>query len=139
MPMVPPAPGRFSTTSGWPSAAASLSATGRAMVSVADPGVKGTMMRIGLAGKGCADAAQAAKRARLAARLGVEVGAQCRLRIGRRAELAQRVRDQAAEGGERDARGLELPRRDGDDVAAQLERIADGEAARVGVLEREEQ
>src|SRR5439155_12319435 len=83
--------------------------------------------------------AQLSKQAHFAARLGVEVGAQFRLRIGRWAELAQRIGDQAAEGGERDARGLELPRRDGDDVAAQLERIADGGAAHVAVLEREEQ
>src|SRR5256885_1412240 len=57
MPMVPPAPGRFSTSTCWPSAAESLSATGRAMVSVAEPGVKGTMMRMGLEGNDCAIAA----------------------------------------------------------------------------------
>src|SRR5579864_455496 len=43
MPMVPPAPGRFSTITGWPSAGESLSLMVRAMMSVALPGVKGTM------------------------------------------------------------------------------------------------
>jgi hypothetical protein len=38
----------------------SLSAIGRAMVSVAEPGVKGTMIRIGLDGKACAMAAEEA-------------------------------------------------------------------------------
>src|SRR5262245_62044081 len=63
MPIVPPAPGRFSTTTGWPSAACSLSATGRAMVPVAEPGVNGTMMRIGLEGNDCAAAVAANARA----------------------------------------------------------------------------
>lgn len=54
MPMVPPAPGRFSTTTGWPSATLRRSAIGRAMVSVAEPGVKGTMMRIDFEGQDCA-------------------------------------------------------------------------------------
>src|SRR3954471_20008250 len=49
--MVPPAPGRFSTSTGWPSAAASLSLTLRAMMSVALPGVNGTTMRTGFVGK----------------------------------------------------------------------------------------
>ena len=53
----PPAPGRFSTVTGCPSTALNRSATGRAMVSVAEPGVNGTMMRIGLDGNGCASAA----------------------------------------------------------------------------------
>src|SRR5262245_8288374 len=57
MPIVPPAPGRFSTITGWPSCAVSFSATVRAMMSVALPGVKGTVTRIGLAGQGCAHAA----------------------------------------------------------------------------------
>src|SRR5436309_4418322 len=57
MPIVPPAPGRFSISTGCPNADESLSATGRAIVSVAEPGVNGTMMRIGLDGKACASAA----------------------------------------------------------------------------------
>ncbi len=57
-PMLPPAPGRFSTTTGcfhislsfWPSA--------RASTSDVPPGANGTMMRIGLLGKApCANAA----------------------------------------------------------------------------------
>src|SRR5689334_22636336 len=54
--MVPPAPGRFSTRNGCPMAVASLSATGRAIVSVAEPGVNGTMIRTGFEGKVCANA-----------------------------------------------------------------------------------
>jgi hypothetical protein len=45
--MVPPAPGRFSTMTGWPSAGESRSPTVRAMMSVALPAVKGTMILIG--------------------------------------------------------------------------------------------
>src|SRR3954464_10376747 len=54
--MVPPAPGRFSTSTGWPSAADNLSLTLRAMMSVALPGVNGTTMRTGFVGKVCAAA-----------------------------------------------------------------------------------
>src|SRR6185436_17114817 len=67
MPIVPPAPGRFSTITGWPSAACSLSATGRAMVSVAEPGVNGTMTRIGFEGNDW-PCALSAKQANSAAR-----------------------------------------------------------------------
>src|SRR5258706_7092438 len=57
MPMVPPAPGRFSTITGWPRLAASLSVTLRPMTSVTLPGVKGTITRIVRLGKGsCASA-----------------------------------------------------------------------------------
>jgi hypothetical protein len=46
MPMMPPAPGRFSTTTGWPSASESFGATRRAGVSVAPPGENGTISRM---------------------------------------------------------------------------------------------
>ena len=45
-PMDPAAPGRFSTTTGRPSAACSASATGRAKLSLLPPGVKGTTRRM---------------------------------------------------------------------------------------------
>src|SRR4051812_36567139 len=58
MPMVPPAPGRFSTITGWPHAAVSRSPMSRATTSVALPAVNGTMMWIGRDGyASCACAA----------------------------------------------------------------------------------
>src|SRR5438105_15163648 len=60
MPMVPPAPGRFSTTTACPRLAASLSVTLRPMTSVTLPGVKGTMTLIVRDGKGsCAKTCEA--------------------------------------------------------------------------------
>src|SRR5215510_13934211 len=53
-PMVPPAPVRFSTTTAWPSRAASWSETVRAMMSMALPAVTGTITRSGLLGQACA-------------------------------------------------------------------------------------
>ena len=60
MPIVPPAPGRLSTITGWPHAALSRSPTMRAITSVALPGVNGTMIRIGFARIGAAPCASAA-------------------------------------------------------------------------------
>src|SRR2546425_4471462 len=54
--MVPPAPGRFSTSTVCPSCTVSFSATVRAMMSVALPGVNGTIARSGFAGQACAAA-----------------------------------------------------------------------------------
>ena len=48
--MVPPAPPRFSTTIGWPSAADILSATLRAITVVLPPGGNGTISVIGRVG-----------------------------------------------------------------------------------------
>ena len=45
-----PAPGLFSTVTDWPQASCSLMATSRATRSVGPPGVKPTMMRMGLLG-----------------------------------------------------------------------------------------
>src|SRR3989454_9090588 len=58
MPMVPPAPGRFSTTAGCPRLADNLSETLRAMTSVTLPGVNATMFRSARLGSGasCATA-----------------------------------------------------------------------------------
>ena len=47
LPMAPEAPGRFSTTTLWPSAVASTGAARRAMMSMPVPGVKGAMMVMG--------------------------------------------------------------------------------------------
>ena len=80
-----PAPGRFSTTKGWPKRACSRSASGRAMASFDPPGVKGTTMRTGRAGqpsawamhrlgkgrRGQAGAPAAASRARRPGRCGI--------------------------------------------------------------------
>ena len=52
--MVPAAPGRFSTTTGCPSAWTRRSATLRAVTSFAPPGGKGTIQRIGFDGQVCA-------------------------------------------------------------------------------------
>ena len=60
-PIEPPAPGLLSTATFWPNANASFGASARARMSVLPPGVKGTMMRIGLAD--CARSAKGAQRA----------------------------------------------------------------------------
>src|SRR5688572_16116853 len=49
-PMLPAAPARFSTTTGWPSGACSRSAIRRAKMSVEPPGANGTTRRTGLFG-----------------------------------------------------------------------------------------
>jgi hypothetical protein len=59
MPMLPPAPVRFSTTAPTPVAAWMAWATKRAARSDAPPGVKGETMRTGPAGQGCARAGSA--------------------------------------------------------------------------------
>jgi len=53
-PMLPPAPGRFSTTTGWPSFSLILGAMERAIRSALPPGGKLTMKRIGFDGHVCA-------------------------------------------------------------------------------------
>jgi hypothetical protein len=66
----PPAPGLFSTTTGWPSVRAMCSPTARAVMSAAPPGALGTTMRTGLAGKPCAHAgARGAAAARMEDRI----------------------------------------------------------------------
>ena len=55
-PMSPPAPSQFSTITDWPRLAVSFSATMRAMVSEALPGVTPEMRRTVLLGKVCAAA-----------------------------------------------------------------------------------
>ena len=49
--MLPPAPGRLSTITCWPSRSPSLGATMRTVASDEPPGGKVTIMRIGLAGQ----------------------------------------------------------------------------------------
>ena len=49
--MLVPAPGRFSTITGWPSRVPICWPTARAMMSTAPPGAKPTIRRMGLAGK----------------------------------------------------------------------------------------
>src|SRR5262245_19993156 len=56
-PMVVPPPGLLSMTTAWPSLPCRCCAKSRAMTSLGEPGVKGTMMRTGFAGKVCASAA----------------------------------------------------------------------------------
>src|SRR5262245_2435698 len=55
--MLVAAPGRFSTTTGWPRTSGSLDAIRRATMSVPPPGVNPTTSRIGRPGYGCASAA----------------------------------------------------------------------------------
>jgi hypothetical protein len=50
LPIVPIAPGRFSTSTSWPITSRSLTPIVRAMMSLALPAENGTMMRIGLLG-----------------------------------------------------------------------------------------
>src|SRR5580765_8518284 len=63
--MVPPAPPRFSTSTGWPIDSCMRWATMRAAMSVVPPAGNGTTMRSGLDGKGwasaCCDTAIASK------------------------------------------------------------------------------
>ena len=63
MPSWPLAPGRFSTTTGWPSGPAIFCATSRAQMSEVEPAVKGTTNVIGFVGNGvwaCAPGAHSA-------------------------------------------------------------------------------
>src|SRR5215831_21101625 len=55
--MMPPAPGRFSTTTGCLKASLRCLATMRPAMSAPEPGVSGTMTRIGRVGYSCASAA----------------------------------------------------------------------------------
>src|SRR2546429_427720 len=55
--MLPEAPARLSTTTGWPQRSPSFCATRRAMMSVPPPGAKPTTRRTGLAGYAWAPAA----------------------------------------------------------------------------------
>ena len=54
VPTTPPAPGLFSTMTGWPSASDSLGAMMRATMSMPPPGGKPMTMRTGLVGNACA-------------------------------------------------------------------------------------
>src|SRR5579859_7127577 len=65
--MLPPAPPRFSTTIGWPSAADSGSSTMRPRTSMVEPAPNGTTARIGFVGHCCAAAASGRQAARSAA------------------------------------------------------------------------
>ena len=72
--MLPPAPGLFSTITGWPSVLPMSSAISRASVSVVPPAVAPTISFMGLAGKAaCAPAVAKAIRERTTIRRGVEV------------------------------------------------------------------
>src|SRR3990172_7218982 len=57
VPILPPAPVRFSTITGWPSASASLGARMRAVKSAMPPGGRVAIIRSGLVGQACAGAA----------------------------------------------------------------------------------
>src|SRR5512138_3090038 len=54
VPTTVPAPGRFSTTTGWPQTSCIFAARRRPMMSVAPPGGNGTIIRTGFVGKPCA-------------------------------------------------------------------------------------
>src|SRR5690242_10357431 len=71
--MLPPAPPRFSTITGWPRLAPRRSATMRPRMSVGPPGGNGRMSRMGLLGQAsgaCADAGRGASAAASATRTG---------------------------------------------------------------------
>src|SRR5712691_11616576 len=63
---MPLAPGRFSTSTGWPSRSVIFGPIRRAMMSVVLPGGNGTMILIGFEGQDCASAAAANPRANAA-------------------------------------------------------------------------
>jgi hypothetical protein len=76
MPIMPPAPGRFSTSTGCPMASLSFGAMMRPMMSIVLPGAKGATIRIGLSGYVCAlsEGAQAAHPRRTSATLHLRYG-----------------------------------------------------------------
>ena len=59
LPVAPPAPGRLSTITGWPSAVDRRWAMKRPMTSAPPPGANGTMIVMGFAGQACAKAVAA--------------------------------------------------------------------------------
>src|SRR6266571_161383 len=65
-PSMPLAPGRFSTSTGWPSRSVIFGPIRRDMMSVVLPGGNGTMILIGFEGQDCASAAQASPKANAA-------------------------------------------------------------------------
>src|SRR6266446_1497218 len=65
-PSMPLAPGRFSTSTGWPSRSVIFGPIRRDMMSVVLPGGNGTMILIGLEGQDCASAAAVNPRANAA-------------------------------------------------------------------------
>src|SRR6266496_4377819 len=65
-PSMPLAPGRFSTSTGWPSRSVIFGPIRRDMMSVVLPGGNGTTILIGLEGQDCASAAAANPRANAA-------------------------------------------------------------------------
>src|SRR5262245_4476108 len=71
--MLPLAPGRFSTTTAWPSRWPRGSATTRALLSATPPGANGTTMRTGFDGYSCACAASAQVAARAASSVFMEI------------------------------------------------------------------
>ena len=77
-PTLPPAPGLFSITTGWPQAWASLSPIARARMSVLPPGVNGTTMRTGFDGN--ASAGPAARAVGAAAARAIAVAAPTKAR-----------------------------------------------------------
>ncbi|MCY1372718.1 hypothetical protein D9M69_599480 [compost metagenome] len=77
--MLPPAPARFSTTTGWPRRCDNGSASRRASVSAEPPGAKPTRSRTGLAGFQ-ASAAMAGEAAR-AETANNAPAARCRVRL----------------------------------------------------------
>src|SRR5690242_5850042 len=66
--MMPPAPARFSTTKVWPIEWVNVSAVRRARMSVAEPGVKATMILTGREGYCASAAVQSARAAAASAR-----------------------------------------------------------------------
>src|SRR4051812_42250968 len=99
-PMLPEAPGRFSTITGCPSACRSCSPTTRAKMSVEPPGAQGTTIRTGRVGYACARAEHAmaaapavAPSAKVRAERRVKgfTGALRRGRLGRDTKLAARL------------------------------------------------
>src|SRR5688572_30774504 len=73
-PITPPAPGLFSTTTGWPRSGESCCATTRATVSELPPGGKPTTMRTARSGYDCAWAAAATSSAAIPAATRLIIG-----------------------------------------------------------------
>src|SRR5262245_63895206 len=150
--VVPPAPTRFSTTTGWPRISESGCATMRAAMSVPPPAPKPSTMRIGCFGQSCAkrskgcatiEMTNAASAALMAKVMQPSFGICVDARVGRQPRSLLLVRDRIDEHADfldvdlagvatlhehgRLARETDAGRRTGDDDVARLERHALGD------------
>src|SRR5262245_7422008 len=135
MPRLPPAPGLFSTVTGWPRIFCISLAVARVAMSTAPAGVNGTTMRIAFVGKACAKTVSGNSRAIANRR---STGGPLRGRVARNYALGRgrEYRGPATDGETPPAAGdlrlLRRRRRGRGDAARQLQRLPAGAAAASG-------